>query len=525
VAVVERFKKLFDGLDRVHGRYDIDKDLSSRQTKVAGKAVTVKAPVTIDLFKKHLNGTQGLGLVPIRDDQKCVFGALDIDEYDLDLPALNQEVINLGLPLVVCRTKSGGAHAYLFTLDPIRADIVKDRLTEFAEALGYPSIEIFPKQKSLRPNDIGNWINLPYFDAVSGEFDRFAYDKDGKAIMDVAAFCEYAEHMRIDLEELKSVKVIAAKQPFQDGPPCLQRLATAGFPEGSRNQGLFAMGVYARKKYGDDWQDKLDEINYKYMQPALGSGEVQTIIKSLSRKEYSYACDQAPICNVCSKDACFGRKYGIGGGDSGAEMESMLGGLRKSVAYDLYGEEIQDDKVIWFMDVDGVELQLSTADLFNQDRFITKCAERLRKLPMKVRPARWNAILKEKVEAADLIEFHAETGTYGHIASAVKEFCVKFGSAETRDEILAGKVWTNEDGEMHFRHDAFWSYLVKRGLVRPGADGKQLHIILRKLGVEKKQLKINAQKNINKNVWCMKEIIEPERDDEMPEPKEPKRPY
>lgn len=505
--------------------YQIDKDLSSRQEKVAGKAITLKAPVTIELFQKHIMGEQGLGIVPIRDDQKCVFGALDIDEYDLDLKELNTEMIDAGLPLVLCRTKSGGAHCYLFLSEPIRADIVQTKLKEFAEGLGYPKIEIFPKQKRLKPDDIGSWLNLPYFDAAGGKFDRFAYNAKSEPLMDLGQFVEYAEKMRIDLDELKAVKVKKKRMPFGDGPPCLQTLATRGFPEGTRNTGLLNMGVYARKKFGDDWEDELDKMNQRFMSPSLGSGEVQTIIKSLNRRDYSYTCDQKPICDVCHKQACFGKKYGVGGGDSGAELETMLGDLRKSYSVDMYGDEIQDDMVVWFMDVDGVELQLSTRDLFNQDAFRTKCAERLRKLPMKVRPARWEAILKDKIENAELVKFDAETGTYGHIVSALKDFVSRFGSADTRDEILSGKVWFDDDGAMYFQHKHFWKFLLKQGIYRPRDDGKQLHMILHKLGAEKTQLMIDRKANLNKRVWKVKSLSIPEKDDEMPKAKAPDRPY
>lgn len=521
---LEKFKRLYDGLDRVHGKYEIDKDLSSRQVKVAGKAVTIRDRVTTELFQKHVNGEQGLGIVPIRDDQKCVFGALDIDEYDLDLVDLNTRVIDLGLPLVVCRTKSGGAHCYLFS-EPIRADIMRRKLKEFAEGLGYPSIEIFPKSSEIRPDGVGNWINLPYFDAVAGEFDRYAYNPKGEPIMDLAKFVEYGEKMTVSLEELKAIKIKAAEQPFGDGPPCLQRLAMNGFPEGSRNQGLLNMGVYARKKFGDDWQDELEAINYKLMDPPLKSAEVQGVIKSLSRKDYGYTCESPPICNVCSKDACLQRKFGIGGGDGGAELEGMLGSLRKSVSYNLFGEEIQDENVMWFMDIDGIELQLTTQELFSQDKFRTKCAERLRKLPIRVRPQRWDLVLKDKIESAELVVFPPETGTYGHIVSALKEFCTRYGGADTRQDILAGKVWQDEEGNMYFNHQHFWKFLIKTGIYRPRDDGKQLHSILKNLGAEKKQLMIDRSKNLNKLVWMIKELTIPDKDTEMPDPKSPERPY
>ena len=518
---LHRFRSLYDGLDRVHGKYEIDKDLSSRQKKVTGKAITVKANVTEDLYQMHFEGTQGLGIVPIRDDQRCVFGALDIDEYPIDHAKLVEKIADAGMPLVVCTTKSGGAHCYLFLNEPVRADIVQERLKDFAEALGYPSIEIFPKQKILKANDVGNWINLPYFDVGSGAFDRYALNAMGKPIMDLNAFVEYGEHMRISKDELLAVKVTKADVPFIDGPPCLQRLAESGFPEGGRNSGLLNIGVFCRKKFGDGWEEELDKLNVAHMQPPLGSQEVQTLIKSLSRKEYGYTCNQSPIQSVCAKDACYGRQFGIGGGDGGVELEQMLGGLMKSVSYNLDGDEIQDEKTIWFLTVDGTQLQLSTRELFNQDAFRTKCAERLRKLPMKVRPQRWDALLKDRIESAELIVFDAETGVYGHVVLALKEYLVRRGDGQIRDDILAGKVWQDDDGFQWFRHEFFWEHLVKKGIFRPRDDGKSVHIILRDLGAEKKQLMIDSKKNINKQCWRVKAFATTD----MPEPKTPAMPY
>jgi hypothetical protein len=150
--------------------------------------------------------------------------------------------------------------------------------------------------------------------------------------MKLEDFVAYAESRRVSLAGLKEAKPDKADVPFGDGPPCLQRLATNGFPEGTRNNCLFNLGVYCRKKYGDDWESELEALNYKLMDPPLAASEVIQVQKS---KEYQYTCEQAPLVSVCSKDACLGRKYGVGPGDGGAELEGMLGGLRKSVTKDL----------------------------------------------------------------------------------------------------------------------------------------------------------------------------------------------
>lgn len=522
---VKRFSELFAGLDRVHGKYDIDHDLSSRKEKVTGKAVTVKAAVTIELYAKHINGEQGLGIVPIRDDQSCMFGAIDIDDYDITLEELNSDIQEKNLPLVLCRTKSGGAHCYMFFTEPCRADIVRDALIKCANALGHPGVEIFPKQKKIRENDVGNWINLPYFDADAGETDRYALDKDGKPIMALDDFVEFAEAARIDLEQLRELDPPPLRMPFDDGPACIQRMLSAGaIGEGQRNNTLLQMGVYARYKYGQEWEEKVDELNFKYVDPPLPSGEVEGIKKSLSKKDYAYQCKISPFVDVCKREACLARPYGVGGGaagdDNGAELEMMLGGLRKSVSYDLFGNEITDDEVIWFMDCNGYELQFSTAELLDQRKVIAKMAERAMKLPSPTNPRRWNAILKEKIETAETIEFPADTGTYGAIVSELKTFITEKQSTENREDVLDGKVYY-EDGVVYWRQDFFWKHLIKAGVFRPAQDGKKLHVILRQLGAEQKQLNLNSQKNLVKQVWYLENFSKPT----IPDSKKPKSNY
>ena len=49
---------------------------------------------------------------------------------------------------------------------------------------------------------------------------------------------------------------------FKDAPPCLVTLASQGFAEGSRNECLFQLGIYARQRFEEsELEDKLD--NYR----------------------------------------------------------------------------------------------------------------------------------------------------------------------------------------------------------------------------------------------------------------------
>ena len=116
----KKFSEIFRGLEAAYGTYRIDKKQANG--KHVGKASLVREPRTTETWQQHLDGTgNAIGIVPINEDNKCVFGAIDVDTYPLDLTKLVQKIRKLKLPLVMCRSKSGGAHCYLFTTEWIDA--------------------------------------------------------------------------------------------------------------------------------------------------------------------------------------------------------------------------------------------------------------------------------------------------------------------------------------------------------------------------------------------------------------------
>ena len=156
--MVDKFSEIFAGNTNGYGLY---KD---------GKHIFVKKPVTKELYNQHLTGKISLGIVPIRTDGKCKFGALDIDdqkngsEKGMDYKTLLKKINFLKLPLVVCKSKSNGAHCYLFLTEWVSAADVIHILRKMAYALGYErgKVEIFPKQEKLESGQSGSFINLPY---------------------------------------------------------------------------------------------------------------------------------------------------------------------------------------------------------------------------------------------------------------------------------------------------------------------------------------------------------------------------
>jgi hypothetical protein len=298
--LARRMMGLFEGSIDAHGTYDPSSTTVSAAGKIEIKtsARTMREPVTEEMWDEHLRGVRPLGIIPLRPDDTIVWGCGDIDQYDINLGDLVSRVEAARLPVVVTRSKSGGAHLYLFLSEPAAPAAVMAWFRHNLAKLGHGDSEVFPKQTSIRREngDLGNWIIAPYFG------DEQPGVRVGGGEMTAEEFVRKAEATRVNLSDLEVVRqgrVNGHKHepatPLADGPPCLEHLVQAGFPEGTRNKGLFALGVYCKKRWPDDWQAKLEEFNQSTMRPPLTSDEVQTTVRSLEKKDYSYTCKDVPL--------------------------------------------------------------------------------------------------------------------------------------------------------------------------------------------------------------------------------------
>ena len=145
---VDKFMAIFDGLKEAHGYFKIEK--TAANGKAQGKAGVTREPQTKKLWENHLSGKgNGLGIIPINEDNMCKWGCIDVDQYPLDHKNLVEKIRKLKLPLVVCRSKSGGAHCFLFAKEWVEAKDMQKSLQHMSAALGYGESEIFPKQIKL----------------------------------------------------------------------------------------------------------------------------------------------------------------------------------------------------------------------------------------------------------------------------------------------------------------------------------------------------------------------------------------
>lgn len=496
---VNKFMTLFAGLDRAHGVYNIQKTSKSQKNKVQGSAKTVLEPVTKELWGAHLKGKIGLGIIPIRSDNTCVFGGIDVDVYPLDLVELEAKVKALKLPLVLCRTKSGGAHLYLFTTAPVEAKLMRDRLAEWAMLLGYGGCEIFPKQIQLASDqDVGNWLNMPYFNAP--KTTRYAIS-NGKAL-EHDKFITFAMRKRVKPEALEKF-TIEEDDRIKDGPPCLAHLAKVGIPSGGRNTSLFNLGVYCRLRHGDDWQKHVDDMNVQFLKPALSSKEVQVIVKSLARKNYFYGCNTEPLKSLCNKAVCQTRKYGIGIDTDGTDPPVVLGSLTK----------ICTDPPIWIVDVDGVRVELATNTLLRQDAFRALCVEKINKLPPRVKPARWEKMIHELLANVSEVEAPVDSGAEGLFWQHLRHWCTGPMIARTKAELMAGKIWIDEEkNRTYFRVSDLMRYLNMQRFF--AFDQRELWNIIRRS--ERGGHQTFTVKGVEVDTWWVESFTEQDSDFDVP---------
>jgi len=456
-----QFHKLFLGLERAYGTYQTKK--KSKTGKMEGQARTLQEPVTDDLWKGHLAGEKGLGIVPINDEDECNWAAIDIDIYDgLDHKGVEDTLRKLKIPLLPCTTKSGGLHLYLFMNKPVKARLVRTKMAEWATIIGHGNAEIFPKQDELLDNT-GNWINMPYFNANSKGATRYGL-KNGKRLS-ATAFLKHAGVFSISPTELKKIQV-QVDSDLDGAPPCIKTLWMAGIPDGMRDKGLFSVGVYLKKKFEGDWEDRLYEFNENHVNPPLPKSQVAKIAKSLTDKDWMYICKDQPLLKLCNKDLCAKEKYGVGSSGPGVELTHLR--HEKTPA----GESVK-----WIVNVDGKELELSSYDdLYHQPRFASLCGEKLYKMCRGCKKGVWEDIVEHLLATVEIIAAPEDASETGQFLALFESF-VGQGLSRTIDHLLTGTaVIENEHikftsgalaqfaagNKMNITINRMWSILKKR---------------------------------------------------------------
>lgn len=437
---VRRFAALFHGYQRAYGNSTVAR--VDESGKHVGKNATIHKEVVPLLYERHLLG-QGptLGIIPLMEDDTCCFGAIDYDNRAADHAKAETAVHDNSLPLIVCRSKSGGIHFYCFLSEPVSGRTLRAKLSEWAAILGMsPKTEIFPKQVGrANADDVGTYINLPYY-AGTEATERYAVINGQPATLD--QFLEYAESHKATLQRVVDADEVESEL-FEEGPPCLQILESqGGFQEGTRNVGMTAVAVYLRKRFPGDWQTRVDR--YNEVMANLTSAEVQDVVKHYSKKEYNYSCKLEPLASHCNRRACIKRLYGIGEAGGTEHVGHQLGNITR---YDAGGRMKEP---MWALEVDGRRVMVNTSQLYSRDEFNRACMAQANTVPVFMSPAKWLKTLAEIIPHADIVVTPTEASKTGQMWELVQQFAFGKELGDDPQQVFIGNPYREGD-KVYFR--------------------------------------------------------------------------
>lgn len=448
MELAKLFCEIFRGSMSAYGIYQVThKD----GNKLVGKAATIRRQVTEELWQGHLNGIQpSIGIIPIDEESKTFFGAIDIDVYPMPEPGeLAARIRTLKLPLIPIKSKSGGLHLYLFMKEATNAGIIQGKLRNFAIKLGYGSVEVFPKQTEIKSShgDVGVFINMPYFNIKDGKSERCGVYPDG-TLMDVTDFLAEVEATKVSIKELTNVTLDLINE-MVDGPPCLQFLISKKLTSGNRNIVLSNIARYLYKVDPEAALSRGHEFNTLYFDPPLGDAEVSSTVISNSKRDYDYGCTKSPLKQHCNRELCLTRKYGVN------RLLTENFQLENLTKYD-------SDPPIWFANIQGlgIRLELSTEDLQNQVKFQAKCLNAANLYPPKMSNSQWLAMIQRLLSTVTIIKASKDTSPKGQLLELLEKFCTNRVQAKTKDELVLGKPWLFE-GRHYFQLRNFIEYLER----------------------------------------------------------------
>lgn len=503
--LAERFFTLFRGLDRAHGVYRAQAEVEPGK-KNEGSARTVHLPVTVHHWRRHLEGELGIGVVPVCADDTCTWGAIDVDVYPIDLVELQRKIARHRMPLLVARTKSGGAHLLVFFSEPVPSADVRAILTRWAKRLRFGTSEIFPKQVTTGDDGCGSWLNMPYQAGVRTL--RYVLDPESCEALTPEEFLDLAYSVAIDqdaVDELLSGRSVddGAPEPPADedelagddpdlpgAPPCLVVLLRTGALAGFRNEVLFNLTTYFRRVDPATARERALTAASVFS-PPLAPREAATTVSSALKRTYSYRCRNEPLVGVCDRATCVTRRYGI---DSERNRDARTPSFEFGTLI-----RVMTDPPTWVWDVSGARIELTTDELISQRQFLSKVFAATGVLGKPMRPSAWDALIRERGLRAPQAVIPDDGTPAGRMWHALSRFCTSRARARNVDELLLGKPFTL-NGRTYFTAPDFLTFCHRQGLV---LTEKRLTLWLRERGLEHATMTLKGKRL---PVWSVPEF-------------------
>ena len=247
-----KFKELFSGREDAYGIY---------KPGCYPEYETIKKPLTLDHYKKHLAGELSLGVIPITKDNKCSVGIIDDDfqhqNKTYDYKKLLRKISLLELPVTVFKSKTNGAHIVIYFDGYYPAVDVRHILKKLAYQLCEGKYDLFPRQDEVPADSYGSFINLPYHNQNT----RVLLNSEGNELNFDDAML-YASKRVVKLDDLAVFKILADKEMTD-----------------SRNCRLFRAKQYFKTQYPKDFENKVRQLNKLYQEPITERELNATVLK------------------------------------------------------------------------------------------------------------------------------------------------------------------------------------------------------------------------------------------------------
>jgi hypothetical protein len=259
-----------------------------------------------------------------------------------------------------------------------------------------------------------------------------------------------------DKKVLSEKDLIQWKEPITtenedlfEAPPCLVTLLSDKVPQGKRNDTMFNVGVYLRKRFPDSWKTKLHSYNSKYMNPPIDDNNLEnTVIKSLLNKDYRYKCKQEPIRSFCESKLCVKRKFGVGENFPTPEIERI--------------EKYPSHPTIYIVYLDGKPVEVDRTTLHEFDKFSVEVMDQLNQVLMPVGKMIWKKLLNKIMSNKDTFKI-LEVPQAARLDYQLKELLGDFlnrATGKVMDDVKRGIPFT-ENGHSYFKYQSFNNFLKR----------------------------------------------------------------
>lgn len=485
--MIEEFINIFEGLNSAYGVFK--KSDSKLPGKQEGRSTVIREPVTQDLWENHLKGIgRSLGIMPVKEDSTCKWGVIDVDIYDFDYEALLKKVRELDLPLVMCRSKSGGAHLFLFTTKFIPAEEMQFVLKKFAAQLGVADKmdRIYPMQTQFSGGP-GSWLNMPYFNHEEGY--RYAWKDD----FDAATLQEFFDMHKKYAQENLDIFLKEEPEPTKDKKvkepkllPCIQNCIKDKkcIPNGIRNEFAFQAALFYSKsaeqftKVAGKKKDLgllIREFNNEHINPQLEEKEIVKIVESLDKQEYKYKCKVPGIKKYCDASACRRNPFGITPEEAVEiiQAEDTLGQIFEYASvppkYYMYvkvkrGKDKLEDVRVEFKGSELMDKRIFISRLQDYGHFPPRALERMKAEDFK-------NIMDDRLAKKVTEEAPEEAHIDNDFIALIHDFLEKTGVSAEKKNVLNGVCYYDPSKkQMHFKLEDLHSYLKAAKIKMKGPE-------------------------------------------------------